>query len=355
MAPSSERTSEPGAKGSEVALAIVIPIAAAVILGAVVLLIIFIRRRRRTQNESHYRITAQDKRTHKANASDASIDPLLVNAIRINWDLGEKDHPPPRRPTDETVHDNRDILSDNPAGLYHLPSSQTFIPAASFSPTPSSFCLPHGPDVKTPSDYQHQSTSAERPPLPPLPPLIIPASRSVHSYSRSQNYAAVAEESSISSCSSASSLYSQQTAESPPSSPTVTYLHLPLSQELSQETVPGDGVQRTDTQLVGNLLKARAQRNPDGLVRASSQVSHIERTGSIKSVASIHKDTRPYGRRYRSKKQKVTHNGPMEVVKEALLEDGSLRSRSDSYASQSDYVTVPLPVASIRPALLSKA
>ncbi|KXN82663.1 hypothetical protein AN958_02340 [Leucoagaricus sp. SymC.cos] len=151
--------------------------------------------------------------------------------------------------------------------------------------------------------------------------------------------------------------YSQSTAEPTPSVYETSYPS-PLLQEFGYN-VPqsGEGSHRSDTQ-VGILLKARAQRNPDGLVRTSSQVSHIERSGSIKSVASINHDNRSYAKRYRSKKRKVTDQvGEMEVVKETS-EVGSLRSRSNSspvYPWDHSLVQLPPPVASLRSPRRQKA
>lgn len=342
MAPSAElvrRTSS--AQGGQIALAVAIGVAAALLLGILIVSIILFRRRRRAATQYH---PSPAERAHKVNLSDASVDPLLIKAIKNDGALREKASLPTLRSADEITRYNRNSLSINTTGLYHLPSAETLSPTAALSPAASSsFCLPHNPDTRSFNDQQHQPPSMQRPPLPPLPPLVIPSGQSTNSYS---NVAALVEEPPSpsrppSSCPSSSSLYSQPTAESPPTTPPATYLHLPLSQELTYETAPEEaGFQRDDTYLVGNLLKARAQRNPAGLVRASSQVSHIERMGSIRSVGPLREDDRPFARRYRSKKRKVRRDSGMEVVNEVLPEDTSFRGRSNSPASH--YNTTPL-------------
>lgn len=341
------RRAEPVRRGS-LALAVAIGVGAALLLvGILVVLILLIRRRKRRANAApSYHVSAPPLRSHahEQNKSDASVNPLLMQEIKGDWDYKEKFVPPPRRSTDEERGD-RDIISNNLAGLYHIPSSHAHSP---ISPAPSSFCL-HGLDTKSFADHPYRTPPTERPPLPPLPPLIIPDNRHTGWYFQSQIPATVAEEQlpsqPPSSCPSSVSLYSQTTAETPSGSP-APHFHIPLPQEVTFEPLPpeDDGLQRGDTYLVGNLLKARAQRNPGGLIRASSQISHIERTGSIKSVGPIHGSDRPYARRYRSKKKsRLTLD--MDVVKEGS-EAGSLRSRSDSSAAHFDpaMLQAPLPV-----------
>ncbi|KAF5360958.1 hypothetical protein D9756_005165 [Leucocoprinus leucothites] len=333
MAPSTNieprSTSEQNGQSGTIVIAVLVSIGGAIVLSFVVVAILLVlRRKRRPADDIPYRVSPPALRSHKINLSDASMNPLL----KADWDYSEKFAPPTRRSTDEVTREDRDILSNNPSGLYHIPSLHT-LNHSTFSPTPSSYCLPHGPDAKTVSDHHSPLTAtSERPPLPPLPPLVIPDQLR---YSQPW-HAGTAEEGSfqihtLSRASSTSSHYSQPTAESTPVTP--EYFQMPLSQELAYEAPQyEEGLHRGETQVVGTLLKARARRNPNGLVRTSSQVSQIERSGSIKSVASIHHDNRPYAKRYRSKKGRSNHIGEMEVVKEAS-EGGSLRSRSDSSAT----------------------
>jgi len=297
--PTIERRLSDGQQGT-VTIALLVSLGAAIIISLLVVTLIVLRKRKNQSENIPYGVPLP--RTHKSKVKSKTSDTNLS----LEGDLNRVEKPihVALHFTDENAHN---ISLNNPNKLYRAPSSQT-LPL--FPPMLSSYCLAQNIDPI--SDHPN-----ERLPFPSLPPLIIPNDPR---YSQVGN-PAVDEESSptqLSSRSSSSpSLYSQQTAESAPE-----YVEIPLNPRFTHE-------ERRKTLLVSALLKARAQRNPNGLVRRDSRVSHIERSESIKSVASIHHHNRPFSKRYHSKKRKVPHSGEMGLVKEVLVTSG-LHGSSES-------------------------
>lgn len=345
MAPSTKLVRRASLQRNEIGWIIGIVVAGFLLLCLIVISFFLIRRwrKRRLANERY--ISSSADRTHKLSLSDASSNPLLKPETRGEWRSREKQLPPVRQSIEEVIRDNRETRVTDPTRTYSLFLAQT--PNLSIA---SSSHSAQRLDPDRPVDKHYQITSPER---PPLPPLVIPNGQIVYPQSPPRATTVVTEETSPprppSSCPSTESLYSQLTMDSSTGSPPATYFHLPLTQEMIYGAEsPSEGLKRGDTHLVGNLLKARAQRNPTGLVRATSQVSRIERTGSIKSVVSINKNDRPYSRRYRSKKKKSRQNSDMEVVMEGSSENSSLRSPSSSYPPPWDpslLVRAPPPAA----------
>ncbi|KAF7783298.1 hypothetical protein Agabi119p4_2674 [Agaricus bisporus var. burnettii] len=242
--------------------------------------------------------------SHSRFPSDSNSKLLLPE---LNNDRVYVERPVPVRRTGPEEH----IASNNPTGQHYIQSSRQSSRSPDHAPAASTFCL-LGMDVISSSNnpYLSPRPPLPRPPLPPLPPLIIPQ-KGIDRFASSQIPSTVAEESALPQqsagyASSGSSTYSQSTPNSP-SHP--TYVIAPLNEAasppLKQEE---EGLARGNTAFVGTLLKARAERNPGGLVRGASVVSHIERTGSIKSVGD-----KRYARRYRAKK-----SGRIEDMPKAL-------------------------------------
>jgi len=331
---------------NDIAWIVGIAVAGFLLLCLIILAFVLIRRWRKRRLANEHYTSPSASRAHKFNLSDTSSNPLLEEEIRGEWRSQEKQLPPIRQSIEEVIRDDRDIRVKDPMPTYPLFLPQTPNPSIA-SPSRSTHRLDPGRSI----DKHYHFTSPER---PPLPPLVIPNGQIIYPQSLPRATAVVAEETPPtqppSSCPSPESLYSQLTMDSSSqSSSAATYFHLPLTQEMIYGAEsPGEGLKRGDTHLVGNLLKARAQRNPAGLVRTSSQVSRIERTGSIKSVVAIDKNERPYSRRYRSKKKKTRQDNDMEVVMEGSSENGSLRGPSSSYPPPWDptlFVQTPPPAA----------
>lgn len=199
---------------------------------------------------------------------------------------GGLDHIARPVPIHRTIEE--DIISNNPTGQYRVPISRPASQGSDHTPAGSSFCFA-GTDVTPSSDNRYLSHR------PSLPPFTIPTDTFIlHQTSPTPAEEQVPSKNPARRASCASSAYSQTTAHSPPSQ---IYLPIQANRAVSSDLDPRED--RVDISFVGSLLRARAERNPDGLVRGSTSVSRIERDGSIQSIGG---PGQSYPQRYRDKK-----------------------------------------------------
>jgi len=271
-----ERRSSDRQQGT-ITIALLVSLGAAIIVSLLVVILVLLRKRKNESQEIPYGVPPPTG-THKSKVSSTNMKSLLEN------DLGRSKKPlhVTLQFTDENARQGYDTSLTKP----NEPSRTSPHTLPLLSSTLSSSRLHQ--DVNPINDYHNKR--------PPFPPLVIPTDPQ-----STQTQILSADEDSSSaqplSTSSSPSLYSQQTAESAPTKPGL--VEISLSPECPHS-------ERRTTLLVGTLLKARAQRNPKGLAHENSQISHIERSESIKSVISTRHDSRPFSERYRSRKEKNT-------------------------------------------------
>jgi len=273
-----ERRLSDGQRGT-ITIALLVSLGAAIIV-ALLVVILVLRKRKNQSQDIPYGVPPTG--THKSKVPSTSMKPLLENDLG----LSEKPLHVTLQFTDENARQDCDTSLNNPNKPCPTSSPHT-LPLLS-PPLPSSGLHQ---DMNPINDHPNKR--------PPFPPLVIPNDPQF-SQTRNLNADEGSSPAQLPSTSSSPSLYSQQTAESAPTKP--GFVEISLSPECPY------GERRT-TLLVGTLLKARAQRNPKGLVHANSQISHIERSESIKSVISTRHDNQSFSERYRSRKEKNTSCG----------------------------------------------
>lgn len=102
-----------------------------------------------------------------------------------------------------------------------------------------------------------------------------------------------------------------------PVSPTMEVMQVDFEHRIDfqQPTI----VDRSNTRVIGHLLQSRARRSYADISRTSSQVSHIERVGSIKPVYDDVSEKLRRARQAMQKRAKTskTSYAPMERLTEA--------------------------------------
>ncbi|KAF9465207.1 hypothetical protein BDZ94DRAFT_1254799 [Collybia nuda] len=189
---------------------------------------------------------------------------------------------------------------------------------------PTTFALDSTPfmaESLTPEFYTRSS----------LPRLTIPertslldASENVYFTSRASIEPSAPESPTSTSSNDSVSLYSQPSASahtpqtsSFPSLPMTSLQRLPTRLVIASAQEEDAAPKRSDTTMVANMLRSRAERNPKKPTRSASQVSHIERAGSIKPAESLIDPPGSYRRRLGKKFRNMT-TASMESLAEVL-------------------------------------
>jgi len=263
--PTIERRLSDGQRGT-ITVALLVSLGAAIIVAVLVVILVLLRKRKNKSQDIPYGVPLPTG-THKSKVSSTNMKPLLES------DLGRSEKPlhVTLQFTNENVRQDCDTSLNNPNKPSCTSSPHTL-------PLPSSTLPSSGlhQDMNPINDHPNKR--------PPFLPLVIPNDPQC-SQTRNLNADEGSSPAHLPSTSSSPSLYSQQTAESAPTKP--GFVEIPLSPECPYD-------ERRTTLLVGTLLKARAQRNPKGLVHANSQISHIERSESIKSVIPTRHDNQSF-------------------------------------------------------------
>ncbi|KAF8058650.1 hypothetical protein FPV67DRAFT_1455183 [Lyophyllum atratum] len=269
-----------------------------------VLLLPLLRRRKQSTQQSASRLG------HKHTASDASATSLLYP--RPLWTATGDGYPINDYPRSSFDHmQERNGSTD---------SLDTVKPTHN-----EKFCVPSADTDTTPFISEPHPSKRDLPPLtipstlPHVPSLPIPVTSPYEDDSRPSSAAS----------DSSDSLYSQASAPShissfpmPPMTPQYTHLY-------ETGVVPA----RSDTVVVGKLLKERAKRNPNKIGRS---VSRIERVGSIKAADDSDQDDdaeQPQPRPVRPRRSKSKRR--------ALVPMGSLAEGSESGSPPSSSRGVP--------------